>query len=191
MLKTFRDKVYVGVWLALLTAAVMFSGWGCTPESLTKAKDTRDKAQVTLTATTQAVAALEAELALLPPDAPGREKVAAGIVKGKELAAQAQKVIDAATAAIKTVETGQLDPGLQTALVGVPYGGLISLVLAVGFGVYKQVKAGQANAALSRVVESWEKVGPSLSDADKARAAAIQGEDVTKLVHSIKERLIE
>lgn len=177
--------------LFILAMILLLGILGCTGEQLAKAKTARDDAQKTLSATTRAVAELEAELAGLPPDSPGRDKVAAAIAKGKELAVKAQKVIDTASATINSLETGDLDPGLKSALLGVPYGTFIVAGLSVGFGIWRSVRAGQASGALQKVVESWHKVGPELSADDKAKVKEIQGDDVSALVHRIKEQLNE
>jgi hypothetical protein len=162
---------------------------GCTADQIAKAKASRDAAQLTVNATTQAVKELKADVAAMPADAPGRDKVLAGITKGEKVIADAQKAVDAATAAINSAESGQLDPNLAGTLVGVPYGSYIALAATLGFGLYKTVKASNLDDALTKVVHSWEAVGSPLSDSEKAAVAGIQGPDVTSLVHDIKATL--
>jgi hypothetical protein len=181
---------FLWTWVVLFIAScVTLLIIGCTADQIAKAKQSRDAAQVTVNATTQAVAELKADVAAMPADAPGRDKVLAGIAKGEKIIADAQKAVDTASAAIKSVETGQLDPALTGSLAGVPYGSYIALAATLGFGLYKTVKASNLDDALTKVVHSWEAVGTPLSDSEKAAVAGIQGPDVTALVHEIKSTL--
>jgi hypothetical protein len=117
------------------------------------------------------VADLERELAALSLDDPARKKED-GIAKGKQVIDAAQKAISVADGTIRSIEQGELDPGLRNDLAALPYGGYAIIALSLGFGIWRFIRRRRSDQTLERVVESWNKVVNPLTDEVKA----IQGD---------------
>jgi hypothetical protein len=125
----------------------------------------------------------------LPAGDPVRKTLEEKAAQLQRVADDADKYIAAASGVVDGLKNGQLDPNAASVISLLPYGGYAVAGLSVLLALYQRAKASGAISDLTNVVQSWEQVGPPLSDEDKVKAAAIQGPVTSARVDAIKSGL--
>lgn len=152
-------------------------------------KQTRDQTALVKSEASNVVADLEREVAKLPPNDPARPGLEKQVAKAKAVIAEADKALKVANETIASLESGQVSPGLAAALGAIPFGSYVGVGLSVLLAFQQRQKKQEADAALEKVVKSWEEVGPELDTREKKAVATIQGPKVTAKVHELKHKL--
>jgi hypothetical protein len=133
------------------------------------------------------VEVIKAEIGKLPAGDPVRVKLEEKIRLYQDVAAKADSYIRNTEGVIASLQSGTLDPNTAQVVGLLPYGSYAVAGLSVILAIMQRARANGALSDLSKVVESWDRVGPELSEADKRMAAAVQGAGTTARVHRIKK----
>jgi hypothetical protein len=129
----------------------------------------------------------KAVAATLPSDDPLKGELSKRIEQAEKFKQQADQYIAAAKAAETAMNGGVIDPNAAAAIGLLPYGSYAVAGLSILAALIQRAKANGTLDDLTNVVKSWEAAGPPLTDADKAKVAAIQGEKTSAVVDGIKE----
>lgn len=135
------------------------------------------------------IADAEAEIAKLPPNDPARPGLVKRVAELKEVKAKVDKQIANGLVVIKDLQNGELSPEAVGIINTLPYGVYVTGIAGLVFAFIKRQKAKGLMEDLTKVVRSWEEVGPELSPEDKEAVAAIQGPKASKAVEAIKVKL--
>jgi putative sterol carrier protein len=125
----------------------------------------------------------------LPSDDPLRQQAEQRIAQVEKIKADADKYIAASEGVLKSIDSGSLDPTAATVIGSLPYGNYAVAGVSLLLFALQRAKASGAIDDLTKVVKSWEEVGPDLSPEEKAKAAAIQGPKTSARVDDIKASL--
>lgn len=185
-MKVYRNPV-VFLTTVFLAAALGLCLGGC--GMLEKLEAASTAAQAISNDAGKVIAETQAAIEKLPVGDPVRVALEEKLKKVKSVRDDADKYIVATNATIKSIKDGAVSPELSAALGAVPYGSYVAIALSLGLAIQRTMKGSQVMDAFGKLVKSWHEVGPELSKEEKVQVAAIQGEEVTRLVHEVKGRL--
>lgn len=168
---------------SVLLALFLVAGCESVPVQLTQS---RDAVNVVLEEAKGVSEDTKAAIASLPANDPVRVQLEAKLKQADDLIVKAKQAVLVADAAIEAAETGTVPPQLTTLLTGVPYGSYVLVALSLAVALKKRADALKTNAALRKVVASWDAVGEDLTAEEKKEVSDIQGPTVTAIVHDIK-----
>lgn len=175
--------------LTLAMAAVGLAA-GCSPAQVADLKQVRDEVALSVTEGKASAEQLQAQVKALPPGDPVRRTLEDSIAKVLKYTAEAERRLPLLDAAIRSAESGQVDPALVTQVSTLPYigpyAGLAFTLGSLAFGIWQRGQRKQTERAFGQVVKSVDAAMPDKTEAQKTAMAAVQDESTRLLVSKIK-----
>ena len=186
------SKSFVARISLLLLSGAMIGG--CAAQDVAQLQQARDQ---TVAALQQAKAdhdQIQQQLAALPANDPLRQRLQPQLDKLDQIIAKAQSYLPLVDAALKSAQSGQLDPTLQQAASAIPYGSLALALVGIVFGVVKHLQAGnlvgqqqQTQKAFEQIVSAMDAALPAPSPDQKAKVDAVLDTDVKAKVAAVRQ----
>lgn len=185
-----RTKSFAIVPSVLLGALLLA---GCSAQDLSRLQQARDDAAAVLKQAQTAHDQIQQLLASLPADDPVRKRLEPQLQKLDQIITRAESYLPALDGAIKSAQSGQIDPSVQQAVSAIPYGSLILAFVGVIFGIIKHIQAGnlvdsqqQSQKALQQVVAALDAALPNPTPEQKAKVDAVLDSDVKAKVAAVR-----
>lgn len=163
----------------LSAVALVFLLCGCSAEDVAKLSAARDETAAAVTAAKNAEGVIGAQIAALPATDPVRQALEPQITRLDAIISRGEQFLPVLDGAVKSAQSGQMDPTLAATASAIPYGSLALAVVGLVWGVVKHVQAGNALGQQQTFQQAFEQVVDALDSAvpepTPAQQAAIAG----------------
>ena len=166
---------------------------GCGAKDLQDLQQASEQATTVITQASAARTQVQKQLTTLPADDPIRQRLEPQLAALDKIVTQAQSYLPAIDAALKSAQSGQIDPSLQQAVAAIPYGSLALALVGVVFGAVKHVKAGtlvdqqqQTQKAFEQVVTALDAALPTPTPDQQAKLEGVLDTDVKAKIAAVR-----